>query len=110
MDPRILILDDSTSSVDTQTEYLIQQTLAGLMEGRTTFVIAQRLRTVKLADQILVLQEGRIVERGRHAELLRKNGIYRQIYDLELRDQEEALAAPAAAVPRPAEVASAGGS
>jgi ATP-binding cassette subfamily B protein len=96
MDPRILILDDSTSSVDTQTEYLIQQTLSGLMEGRTTFVIAQRLRTVKMADQILVLEDGQIVERGRHAELLRKNGIYRQIYDLELRDQEEALAAPAA--------------
>ena len=66
MDPRILILDDSTSSVDTETEYLIQQTLAELMKGRTTFVIAQRLRTVKMADQILVLQDGRIVERGRH--------------------------------------------
>jgi len=91
MDPRILILDDSTASVDTQTEYLIQQTLGRLMEGRTTFVIAQRLRTVKMADQILVLQDGRIVERGRHSELLRKNGIYRQIYDLELRDQEAAL-------------------
>jgi ATP-binding cassette subfamily B protein len=94
MDPRILILDDSTASVDTQTEYLIQQTLSRLMEGRTTFVIAQRLRTVKAADQILVLQDGVIVERGRHNELLRKNGIYRQIYDLELRDQEEALHAP----------------
>jgi len=104
MDPRILILDDSTSSVDTQTEYLIQQTLSGLMEGRTTFVIAQRLRTVKMADQILVLQDGEIVERGRHAELLRKNGIYRQIYDLELRDQEEALAQPAQVPDRPAEV------
>jgi ATP-binding cassette subfamily B protein len=98
MNPRILILDDSTSSVDTETEYLIQQTLAQLMKGRTTFVIAQRLRTVKTADQILVLQGGRIVERGRHRELLRQGGLpgqgfYRQIYDLELRDQEEALAA-----------------
>jgi len=104
MDPRILILDDSTSGVDTETEYLIQRTLSGLMKGRTTFVIAQRLRTVKMADQILVLQDGRIVERGRHEELLRKNGIYRQIYDLELRDQEEALAAapPAGEVPAPA--------
>ncbi len=90
-DPRILILDDSTSSVDTETEHLIQQTLARLMENRTAFVIAQRLRTVKMADEILVLQGGSIVERGRHQELLRKNGIYRQIYDLELRDQEEAL-------------------
>jgi len=95
MDPRILILDDSTSSVDTQTEYQIQQSLARVMEGRTTFVIAQRLRTVKMADQILVLQDGQIVERGRHDQLLRRDGIYRQIYDLELRDQEEALAAQA---------------
>ncbi len=95
MDPRILILDDSTSSVDTQTEYQIQQSLQRVMEGRTTFVIAQRLRTVKMADQILVLKDGEIVERGRHDELLRRDGIYRQIYDLELRDQEEALAAPA---------------
>jgi len=91
MDPRILILDDSTSSVDMETEYLIQQTLARLMKGRTAFVIAQRLRTVKMADQILVLEGGRIVERGRHRELLRQGGFYRQIYDLELRDQEEAL-------------------
>lgn len=103
-DPRILILDDSTSSVDTETEFLIQRTLAGLMEGRTTFVIAQRLRTVKMADQILVLQDGQIVEHGRHEQLLRRGGLYRQIYDLELRDQEEALEkAPAPeALPAPA--------
>jgi ATP-binding cassette, subfamily B, multidrug efflux pump len=94
MDPRILILDDSTSSVDTQTEFQIQQSLQRVMEGRTTFVIAQRLRTVKMADQILVLQDGEIVERGKHEQLLRRDGIYRQIYDLELRDQEEALARP----------------
>jgi ABC-type multidrug transport system fused ATPase/permease subunit len=98
MDPRILILDDSTSSVDTETEYLIQQTLSNLMKGRTTFVIAQRLRTVKMADHILVLQEGEIVERGTHSQLLARDGLYRQIYDLELRDQEEALTeAPATA-------------
>ncbi len=107
MDPRILILDDSTSSVDTETEYLIQQTLAGLMKNRTTFVIAQRLRTVKTADQILVLEDGRIVERGRHEELLRRDGVYRQIYDLELRDQEEALAREPGAPEVPVE--SAGG-
>jgi len=94
-DPRILILDDSTSSVDTETEYLIQQTLAELMKGRTTFVIAQRLRTVKMADQILVLHDGEIVERGSHQQLLRRGGLYRQIYDLELREQEEALPGPA---------------
>ncbi|MGE0543782.1 MAG: ABC transporter ATP-binding protein [Dehalococcoidia bacterium] len=92
LDPRILVFDDSTSSVDMHTEYLIQQALADLMQGRTTFVIAQRLRTVQRADQILVLQRGRIVERGRHDELLAANGLYQQIYDLELRDQEEALA------------------
>jgi ABC-type multidrug transport system fused ATPase/permease subunit len=108
MDPRILILDDSTSSVDTQTEYQIQQSLQRVMEGRTTFVIAQRLRTVKMADQILVLQEGEVLERGRHDELLREDGIYRQIYDLELRDQEEALTAPHAAGPAAVEVAAAG--
>jgi ATP-binding cassette subfamily B protein len=91
LDPRILVFDDSTSSVDTETEYLIQQALAELMKGRTTFVIAQRLRTVKSADQILVLNEGRIVEQGRHEELIEQDGLYRQIYDLELRDQEEAF-------------------
>ncbi len=91
MDPRILIFDDSTSSVDTETEYLIQQALAELMRGRTTFVIAQRLRTVQTADQILVLQDGQVVERGRHKELIEEGGLYREIYDLELREQEEAF-------------------
>lgn len=87
--PRILILDDSTSAVDTETEYLIQQALAVLMKDRTTFVIAQRLLTLKNADLILVLDSGQIVERGTHDALLQKAGIYRQIYDLQLRDQEE---------------------
>lgn len=89
MNPRILILDDSTSSVDTQTEYLIQQALAELMKGRTTFVIAQRLSTVKRADQIIVLDHGCIVQRGRHAELLEQGGLYKEIYDLQLKDQEQ---------------------
>jgi ATP-binding cassette subfamily B protein len=89
IDPRILILDDSTSSVDTETEHEIQRALATLMRGRTSFVIAQRLSTVKSAQQILVLDRGRIVERGTHDELLARGGPYREIYDLQLRDQEE---------------------
>ncbi len=88
-DPRILILDDSTSSVDTETEHLIQEALNVLMEGRTTFVIAQRLVTLKSADFILVLDKGRIVERGTHEELLANDGLYREIYDLQLKDQDE---------------------
>jgi ATP-binding cassette subfamily B multidrug efflux pump len=88
MDPRILILDDSTSSVDTQTEYLIQQALSKLMEGRTTFIIAQRLTTVQHADQIVVLDEGRIAEQGKHDDLLAVGGLYQDIYRLQLEDQE----------------------
>ncbi len=91
LDPKILVFDDSTSSVDTETEYLIQQALSELMKGRTTFVIAQRLRTVRSADQILVLSHGEIAQRGRHEELIEQDGLYREIYDVELRDQEEAF-------------------
>jgi ATP-binding cassette subfamily B multidrug efflux pump len=91
INPRILILDDSTSSVDSQTEHLIQTALDRLMENRTTFIIAQRLSSVKRADQILVLEGGRIVQRGTHTELLTQGGLYRQIYDLQLRDQENFL-------------------
>ncbi|MCB9421120.1 MAG: ABC transporter ATP-binding protein [Ardenticatenaceae bacterium] len=91
-DPRILILDDSTSSVDTETEHLIKEALDILMEGRTTFIIAQRLLTLKNADYILVLDKGQIVERGTHDSLLAQDGLYRQIYDLQLRDQEEFVA------------------
>lgn len=89
LDPAILILDDSTSSVDMETEYLIQQALDAVMSNRTTFVVASRLRTIKSADQILVIDGGRIVERGTHDELLARNGMYRNVYDLQLRDQEE---------------------
>ncbi|MCP5100619.1 MAG: ATP-binding cassette domain-containing protein, partial [Chloroflexi bacterium] len=91
-DPRILILDDSTSSVDTETEHLIQQALEVLMEGRTTFIIAQRLLTLKNADYILVLDNGRIVERGKHDTLLANDGLYKEIYDLQLKDQEAFVA------------------
>ncbi len=89
MDPRILILDDSTASVDTETEMLIQEALKELIKGRTTFIIAQRLSTVRNADLVLVLDKGRIAERGTHSELLAKGGIYTQIYDLQFRHQEE---------------------
>ena len=92
-DPRILILDDSLSSVDTETEYLIQQALAELMRGRTTFIIAHRLAGLRQADRILVLDEGEIRERGTHRELLELDGLYREVYDLQLRHQDEALEA-----------------
>lgn len=91
MNPRILILDDATSSVDTETEQLIQEALDRLMEGRTTFIIAHRLASVRRADLILVMQNGRIVERGRHEELLARGGLYRQIYDLQLSQQNQVL-------------------
>jgi ATP-binding cassette subfamily B multidrug efflux pump len=86
MNPRILILDDSTSSVDTQTEKLLQAALDTLMEGRTTFVIAHRLSTVRRANMILVMDQGRIVERGTHKELLARAGLYKEIHDLQLVD------------------------
>lgn len=89
LNPSILILDDSTSSVDMETEYLIQQALDAVMQGRTTFVVASRLRTIKNADQILVLEKGRIVERGTHETLLARGGPYTRLYDLQLREQEE---------------------
>jgi len=91
MDPRILILDDSTSSVDTHTEHLLQEALDKLMEGRTTFVIAHRLATVRRADLILVMDRGRIVERGRHEELLNSGGLYTQIHDLQLIQQGDRI-------------------
>lgn len=91
MDPRILILDDSLSSVDTQTEKLIQEALDKLMEGRTTFVIAHRLSTVRRADLILVMDRGRVVQRGKHAELLAQGGLYKEIHDLQLQAAAEFL-------------------
>jgi len=80
VDPRILILDEATSSVDTRTERMIQSALERLMHGRTSFVIAHRLSTIRSADQILVLEDGQIVERGKHDELLAKNGAYSKLY------------------------------
>jgi ABC-type multidrug transport system fused ATPase/permease subunit len=91
LDPPILILDDSTSSVDANTEEEIRKAMEEVMEGRTTFIIAHRLSTVHRADEIIVLDKGEVVERGTHQELLAKNGKYREIYELQLRPQEEVL-------------------
>jgi ATP-binding cassette, subfamily B, multidrug efflux pump len=86
-DPRILILDEATSSVDAETEHLLQQALDELMRGRTSLVIAQRLSTVQNADVVLVLRDGRVVEKGSHEELLALGGEYTRIYNLQLRPQ-----------------------
>ena len=98
--PRILILDEATSSVDTRTERLIQSALEQLLHGRTSFVIAHRLSTIRNADQVLVLKDGQIIERGKHDELLRAGGFYNDLYMSQFRrdidfSEEEAQAAGA---------------
>ncbi len=79
-DPPVLILDEATSSIDTRTEYLVQRGMDRLMEGRTVFVIAHRLSTIQNSDAIMVLDHGRIIERGSHDELIAKKGQYYQLY------------------------------
>ena len=88
-DPRLLILDEATSSVDTRTERLIQKAFDALLQSRTSFVIAHRLSTIRNADQILVLKAGQIIERGKHDELLNKKGFYYELYMSQFKKQEE---------------------
>jgi len=90
LDPKILILDDALSSVDVETEAEIQAALETVMRGRTTFVVAHRLKTARLAHRVIVMVGGEIVEEGTHDELVARNGFYRQIYETQLRPQEDA--------------------
>jgi ATP-binding cassette subfamily B protein len=89
VDPRILILDEATSSIDTRTEALVQSAIAKLLPGRTSFVIAHRLSTVTQADQVFVVQQGQIVERGTHTELMQQKGVYASLYALQLGTSSE---------------------
>jgi subfamily B ATP-binding cassette protein MsbA len=109
-DPTLLILDEATSSLDSESEAMIQDGLRALRRGRTTFVIAHRLSTIRSADQILVLEDGEIVERGNHGELMAKHGRYRQLHDRQYRFEEDRYVNPgedftpeeeAAALPKP---------
>ena len=88
-DPPILILDEATSALDSESEHLIQEALGNLRQGRTTVVIAHRLSTVRSADRILVIEAGRIAERGTHDELIRRDGLYRKLYELQFPEDEE---------------------
>jgi subfamily B ATP-binding cassette protein MsbA len=92
--PRVLILDEATSSLDSESEALIQDGLKSLRQGRTTFVIAHRLSTIRSADQIMVLEQGEIVEHGTHDELLVRGGRYRQLYDKQYRFEKDRFINP----------------
>ena len=90
----LLVLDEATANVDTETEWLIQQALGRLMEGRTSIVIAHRLSTIREVDRIIVLHKGQIVEQGTHDDLLQHHGIYARLYELQYRDQETSIPQP----------------
>ena len=88
-DPKILILDEATSSVDTRVELMLQQAMQNVMKGRTSFVIAHRLSTIKSADLILVIKDGNIIEQGNHEELMAKGGFYEELYNSQFADSAE---------------------
>jgi ATP-binding cassette subfamily B multidrug efflux pump len=90
-DPKILILDEATSSVDTRLELLLQKAMRNIMKGRTSFVIAHRLSTIRSADLILVMNEGNIIEQGTHEELMKKGGFYEKLYNSQFGNQDEIL-------------------
>jgi ATP-binding cassette subfamily B multidrug efflux pump len=87
----VLILDDSTSAVDMETEQEIQQSLRNVMKGRTTFIIAHRISSLRHADEIIVLDRGRVAQRGKHEKLLRQPGLYRETYRIQFADRPEEL-------------------
>ena len=87
-DPAIFVLDEATSSIDTQTEQLIQNATLNLLKGRTSFLIAHRLSTIRQADLILVVKDGKIVEQGKHEELLKKGGYYHDLYSKQFQQEE----------------------
>jgi len=101
-DPPILILDEATSSIDPYTELIIKRALAILLKDRTSFVIAHRLSTVRNADRILVIDNGRIVEEGSHRQLMRRGGLYRRLYEMQFKEPEELTVTPMIAAPNPA--------
>lgn len=91
INPSILVLDDATSAVDMETEFKIQQALREVMKGRTTFIIAHRISSLKYADEIIVLEDGKVVERGTHEFLVKNHGPYERIYNIQYQDREEIM-------------------